>query len=375
MANKLKQESPKGHHQSMGQFYSKLRPADVESLHKLVYVHKDHLANTPFGKHIPGILNATSHAEVKRRIYQADKDVGGAFTANIRGGILPVADNGTHILNALSSGKTITLPYSQMQPNGYNPKLGGVHNYYLGQNDYNQPYAKWMAVHPWMHVFGPLADDIFKQQEAMIPKLKQLKEQIKIDAQRQQRFMTQMALNDKKINELGKTGGDFKNIQAANAQIQQQVNTINLRATMNEFFAFRDKVVTLTIITDPAQQKEWIQGYDDMQWQFNRWTHEVWRSSLDPTQWKADSIYNLGKIWAAMYNRSWQPQIDWRSGVEVFFSKLSEGIGIFLAGAVAPFRLAAMIDPELDFGVSELADALGVPTIESEFNSPIDIGI
>ena len=46
-----------------------------------------------------------------------------------------------------------------------------------------------------------------------------------------------------------------------------------------------------------------------------------------------------------------------------FFDKLKEGLGIFTSGLTAPFRLASKIDPVFGFGVSQLADKLGVPTI------------
>jgi len=46
-----------------------------------------------------------------------------------------------------------------------------------------------------------------------------------------------------------------------------------------------------------------------------------------------------------------------------FFDKLKEGLGIFTSGLTAPFRLASKIAPEFGFGVSQLADNIGVPKI------------
>jgi hypothetical protein len=372
MANKLKQESPKGHHQNMGQFYSKLRPADVESLHKLVYVHKDHLANTPFGKHIPAILNATNHAEVKQRIYQADKDVGGAFTANIRGGNLTQADDGTHVV--LTRGRKLSIPYSQLQPNGYNPQLGGDHNKWLGQYDYNAPFRDWIMKNPWMHVFGAPAEAIFKEQAAMIPKLKELKEKMKDVAKKQQPLLHRIAVNTANMKQQEKEGGDPKRIQSANALIQQQVDKIT--KPLIDFLDYRDKVLTLTIITDPAQQKEWIRGYDEIQALNNNWPHETWRDSTGPKRFlPIVDAYTMGRIWGVMYNRAWQYQYDWRSGWEVFVDDVKEALPIALSAFVAPFRLAAMIDPELGFGVDILADMIGIPSLEATLGSPIDLGI
>lgn len=49
---------------------------------------------------------------------------------------------------------------------------------------------------------------------------------------------------------------------------------------------------------------------------------------------------------------------------KTFWDKLKEGFGIFLSGIAAPFRLASTIlGPEFGFGIAELADIVGVPTL------------
>jgi hypothetical protein len=83
----------------------------------------------------------------------------------------------------------------------------------------------------------------------------------------------------------------------------------------------------------------------------------------------------MGRIWGVMYNRAWQYQYDWRSGWEKFKDDLKEVLPIVISVLVAPFRLAAMIDPELGFGVDILADIVGIPSLEAVLGSPIDLGI
>jgi hypothetical protein len=97
---------------------------------------------------------------------------------------------------------------------------------------------------------------------------------------------------------------------------------------------YNDLMKSLTspiiIYLNEADQREWLRGYDEIQWQFNRWTHEVWRKSLDPDRWgEPNTPYNLGRIWASMYNRSWQPQVDWRSTGEQILDQFKENFNVF----------------------------------------------
>ena len=122
-------------------------------------------------------------------------------------------------------------------PFGYNPPLGGNHNY-QGNQSYNVPYIEWIHKHPWMVPFGVWGE------------------------QRMAHF-----------------GGKQPGL-------------------------------------GPQEQQDWLKGYDFIQGQFNYWTHEVWRSSLDPDRYGTDDAEACGKFWGCCYNRSWQYVHDWTSTSE-----------------------------------------------------------
>lgn len=369
MMSYAKSGMKKGGKISLDHFYAQLHPHDVESLHKLVFIHKDHLAKTPFGKHIPAILNASTHKEAKELIHKADKEIGGAFTANIRGGAFFSPDP--------RDTTSLEIPFSNLQPNGYNPILGGEHNKKLGINQYNKTYAIWISDHPWMHYFGPPSQALYDEQEGMIPQLKELKAKVDEIVAQQQPFKGKVADLNSKIAKSGSYmaaapfQAELSKLMIAYKQLDAQK-----KDAFTQFINFRNKVSDVFVIQDPAQQQDFIRGYNEVQALYNNWTHETWRESTDPTRFlPIKGPYDMGRVWGAMYNRAWQPQIDWRSGFEKFVDKAKEGLDIFLSGIVAPFRLAAKIDPELGFGVPEIADAIGVPSIGEVTNTDLPLGI
>ena len=179
-------------------------------------------------------------------------------------------------------------PYSTVQY-GYNVKLGGNHNLH-GVNDYNQPFLKWIHSHPWMHPFGDFAEPYIH--------IKNKLEDLQDD-------------QAGKIKELTKMGADYanKNYKDVNAFLAKYNDLkLDVDSYYTKIFDLKNEL-KLT----PEQQQEWLKGYDEVQLAYNKWTHEVWRDSLSPDQWPSDSPYNLGKIWCAIYNRSWQAQQDWSS--------------------------------------------------------------
>jgi hypothetical protein len=252
------------------------------------------------------------------------------------------------------------LYYSKLEPNGYNPKLGQQH-WQVGGNDYNQPYLQWIKKHPWMTPFGEVAEEYgqrlsqaIENREDQLQKLKgrltsatgkdaDLWKQFNVAADKAKAFANSTP-SIQAVVETQTLPGYKGVIDPATKQyldLYSQAEAIwdawhssddpvaikrqadNLELSINNLKRHKG------FYLDDADQREFLRGYDEIQQSFNRWTHEVWRKSLDPDQWEADSPYNLGKIWASMYNRSWQPQIDYRSTGEMVWDQFKDNFNLF----------------------------------------------
>ena len=256
---------------------------------------------------------------------------------------------------------TRPLYYSNFQPNGYNPELGGEH-WKIGGNDYNQPYIQWIKKHPWMVPFGEVAQEYAKRlgeaKETLEDQIQDLRvsltsapqkdsdlwNQFKVASGKAEAFLNSLPPLKQQLVQTQTTVGYKGSIDPSTKQyldLYREAETIwNAWHSSDDPVALKKRISDLELVLhnfnmgngiylSDADQREWLRGYDDGQWQFNRWTHEVWRKSLDPDQWEADTPYNLGRIWASMYNRSWQPQIDWRSDAEMVWDQFKDNFNLF----------------------------------------------
>ena len=307
---------------SIDKFYKDMTPDGVERLHKIVFDKRHLLKKVPeFNKHLPAILNATSHKEAREMMHKADKESGGVLTHKIRGGTL----------ENYSTGNLGFPNYSKLQPNGYNPPLGGEH-WKKGGNDYNKPYIKWIEQHPWMYAFGDVADPYIEKAREMHEQMFQYQEKVDELTKKQKAISDKMEVLKPIVRKIPPPMDESTPLDPRLQQYRDlisQINDVDLELEDAKKNLNDSKNYKSLLILDPASQKEWLRGYDEIQQSYNTWSHEVWRNSLSPSQWEPDSPYNLGKIWAAMYNRSWQPQHDWRSTGEMIWDKFKEDIGTF----------------------------------------------
>jgi hypothetical protein len=234
------------------------------------------------------------------------------------------------------------LLYSNLQPNGYNPSLGGQHSQ-MGGNDYNKPYIQWIQKHPWMTTFGEVAEPY---REAAQEELQELQQRLQDKLHNPKKYLDDIAKQQKVILDKQKAllpivkkipewsdptydGVVDPRVQQMRDLIKQENDLGNDAEDIKQVDRLKDRIKNNRFFLDSDSQVEYLKGYDEVQQSFNRWTHEVWRKSLDPDQWEADSPYNLGKIWASMYNRSWQPQIDWRSTGEQIWDQFKDNFNLY----------------------------------------------
>ena len=199
-------------------------------------------------------------------------------------------------------------PFSTLEPNGYNPNLGGAH-WYRGNQPYNLPYAEWIDTHPWMVPFGVWGEqrgEHFKQVDA--EKLAHLVQ----DGSNQEKISADLKDKEKELYDLSSKLRTTSNSDEK-TKISNRIKALQIEIGSNE-----DKYRQLDALSGqprlgPQEQKDWLEGYDFIQTQFNYWTHEVWRESLNPERYGTDDAKACGKFWGCCYNRSWQPQRDWTS--------------------------------------------------------------